>query len=435
MRSVCVLFSFLIVHIGFSQSKLSSAISKSLPSVFLVRTFDSNNTEIALGTGFFIDSLGKGVTNHHVLEGASKATIELQDGTIYLIDRLWGVDAAHDIIGFSINNTNRRKFKYLNVKTASPQMGEEVFTIGNPNGLAFSSSNGIISSVREDFELGSIIQTTTPISNGSSGSPLLNLKSEVIGILSFSVINGQNLNFAYSSKYIKQLKDTGNNYSYPSKQKIFNKNTKSNVFLVKTPWDVPQSAVMKNEEGVLLDDELDAFSEQPELKFRSSLFGAPADVSYVFSGGLLSSLTYYPLTQSEYKSSDLSRITKSEDAWKNFQKYYGELSSELSSPDYCVRGIMFIYDEADSTCFNASKLTLSELKSFANLKFNEFEKNHNHLYRSETNYFYNFIYQVTWESDYAKYILSIILKRYFIVDPNIEGDSNIFLGIQKSDMN
>jgi len=76
----------------------------------------------------------------------------------------------------------------------------------NPLGLERTVSDGIISAVRDVPEFGKIIQFTAPISPGSSGSPVVNMKGEVIGVATFQIIEGQNLNFAISGERIAQLK-------------------------------------------------------------------------------------------------------------------------------------------------------------------------------------------------------------------------------------
>jgi hypothetical protein len=86
----------------------------------------------------------------------------------------------------------------------TPAVGSEVFAIGNPQGLEATLSSGIVSAVRGDNQKETLIQTTCPISKGSSGGPLLNSKSEVLGITSFYLASGQNLNFAVSSDAIRE---------------------------------------------------------------------------------------------------------------------------------------------------------------------------------------------------------------------------------------
>ena len=73
-----------------------------------------------------------------------------------------------------------------------PEIGEDVFSIGNPRGLESTLSKGIVSAIRAN---NSLIQMTTEITHGSSGGPLLNMKGEVVGITSAG-LGEANLNFA-----------------------------------------------------------------------------------------------------------------------------------------------------------------------------------------------------------------------------------------------
>ena len=174
-KIVSLLLLPLILIKSFGQStNLSSAIQKALPTIFVIRTYDLKGEETAIGTGFFIDSNGTGITNYHVL----------QSGKSYEIKYTEGDDKFHDIIRFK---TGALKTKYLNIASRTCHLGENVFTVGSPIGLSFTAANGIISSVRDDSNLGNIIQTTAPISHGCSGSPLINEKGDVIGIMSFTL--------------------------------------------------------------------------------------------------------------------------------------------------------------------------------------------------------------------------------------------------------
>ncbi len=96
----------------------------------------------------------------------------------------------------------------LPIVRAVPQEGESIFVIGNPFGLEGSVSNGIVSAVREISGYGRIIQITASISPGSSGSPVVNMAGQVIGIATLQAAEGQNLNFAIPAERIAQLKIT-----------------------------------------------------------------------------------------------------------------------------------------------------------------------------------------------------------------------------------
>src|SRR5205085_1707455 len=77
-----------------------------------------------------------------------------------------------------------------------PEEGEKIFVIGNPLRLEGSVADGIVSAVREVPSLGRIVQITAPISHGNSGSPVFNMKGQVVGIVTIRVMNGQNINLA-----------------------------------------------------------------------------------------------------------------------------------------------------------------------------------------------------------------------------------------------
>src|SRR5204863_9460196 len=93
----------------------------------------------------------------------------------------------------------------LPLHRTSPQEGESVVVIGSPLGLEGSVTNGIVSAVRDIPTFGRIIQITAPISSGSSGSPVVNMHGQVIGIATLQITGGQSVNFAIPSERISQL--------------------------------------------------------------------------------------------------------------------------------------------------------------------------------------------------------------------------------------
>ncbi len=87
-----------------------------------------------------------------------------------------------------------------------PEEGETIFVIGNPLKLEGSVSDGIVSAVREVPNSYRIIQITAPISHGNSGSPVFNLKGQVLGVVTVKVTNGQNINLAIAAARVGQLR-------------------------------------------------------------------------------------------------------------------------------------------------------------------------------------------------------------------------------------
>jgi len=177
------------------------------PAIVLIQTFDANSRLIGSGSGFFINNKGHIITNHHVIEGAYSATVKTSAGKEYPVEGITAKDIEADIVKLSVNIPDSNIVP-LKLSTAIPSEGEDIIVIGNPLGFESTVSTGIVSAVRDIPAFGKILQITAPVSPGSSGSPVLNTKGEVIGIATLVVTKGQNLNFAIPSEKILALKET-----------------------------------------------------------------------------------------------------------------------------------------------------------------------------------------------------------------------------------
>jgi len=147
-------------------------------SVFLIIAYDRFGDAVSQGTGFFVSSNGVAVTNHHVFnDKITKIKITTSQSGTYEVERrdILDYDAELDYVIFRVNTYG--SLPYLKIAKTTPKIGESVFTIGNPEGLLNTMTNGIVSSIRNDY-----IQTNTAITHGSSGGPLFNSYGEVIGI-------------------------------------------------------------------------------------------------------------------------------------------------------------------------------------------------------------------------------------------------------------
>lgn len=157
------------------------------------------------GTGFIIAENGYVVTNAHVLADESGALAD----TIQVITfdqgkknaEFIGFDGKFDIALLKISGTyDSIQFGNSN----NVQIGEKVIAIGNPLGLQFSVSEGIVSAVRRQGSNGvnAYIQTDAALNPGNSGGPLINNQGKVIGINNFKIGSGENLGFALESNYV-----------------------------------------------------------------------------------------------------------------------------------------------------------------------------------------------------------------------------------------
>lgn len=188
-------------------AQLSELVREADRSVFTIYTYDEYGQASGSGTGFFIDSTGLALTNYHVLEGASVATIQTTEGNTYQISEVIGTSQRHDIAKFRVD-TERRQVSGLDLSTDRAEKGESIFTIGAPQGLSNTVSRGIVSGIRNHNEMGEVVQISAPISPGSSGSPVINMSGRVIGIATFQRQGGQNLNFAVSARSVDQVEES-----------------------------------------------------------------------------------------------------------------------------------------------------------------------------------------------------------------------------------
>jgi tetratricopeptide (TPR) repeat protein len=205
-RLLVFLFLFVPIQAFAFQDLLPELVRRIKPSAVAIETFDVRGEKVSRGSGFFIDT-DRVVTNRHVLDGAHRAEIHSSTGNIYPVKAVLAVDAEGDIALLKVD-APAGLIRPLPLDKTSPQEGESIVVIGNPLGLEGSVTNGIVSAVRDIPTFGRIIQITAPISSGSSGSPVVNMQGQVIGIATLQITGGQSVNFAIPSERISQLQLT-----------------------------------------------------------------------------------------------------------------------------------------------------------------------------------------------------------------------------------
>ncbi|WP_137495400.1 S1C family serine protease, partial [Escherichia coli] len=140
------------------------------------------------GSGFIWDDAGHVVTNFHVIQGASSATVKLADGRDYQA-ALVGASPAHDIAVLKIGVGFKRPPAVPVGTSADLKVGQKVFAIGNPFGLDWTLTTGIVSALDRTLSgdasgpaIDHLIQTDAAINPGNSGGPLLDSAGRLIGI-------------------------------------------------------------------------------------------------------------------------------------------------------------------------------------------------------------------------------------------------------------
>ena len=200
---IILLCQLTLVSNSFAQ--LPTVVAKTEKAVFQIETFDEYGVTFSTGTGFFIDKNGTCITAWHVLEDAKFGFIEDNAGNKYRIKKITRSNVAADIVEF-ILDTKKNNFPFIPLTSILPAKGTQVFTIGNPAGFKNIVSTGIISGY-EINEGTKTIETSTPISSGSSGGPLMNMQGHAIGVMTSSYSSAQNLNFAASIQERNKMKN------------------------------------------------------------------------------------------------------------------------------------------------------------------------------------------------------------------------------------
>ncbi len=159
------------------------------------------------GSGYIVHADGTAVTNYHVIAGAKAATALFADGTKVDVQGYKLVQPRTDIAVIKLD-LGDKKVEPVTIAAALPKKGIDVVGFGAPEGLSFTTSTGIISGIRnsevmadetgQDLD-GTWLQTTCPISSGSSGGPLTDRQGQLIAMNSMGHATGQNLNFAISA--------------------------------------------------------------------------------------------------------------------------------------------------------------------------------------------------------------------------------------------
>lgn len=189
------------------QIESTVEITSKLPSPFNLGT----PKQEGLGSGFIIDGQGHILTNFHVVNNASTVKVVLNDGT-KLDAKIVGTDNHNDLALLQIDTSKVNSIKYLTMGDSSiVKPGQMSIALGSPYGLQGSITVGIVSGIgrsipgSSDRTMTNIIQTDAAINPGNSGGPLLNSKSEVIGINTAIESDANGVGFAVPINTAKTL--------------------------------------------------------------------------------------------------------------------------------------------------------------------------------------------------------------------------------------
>ncbi len=202
--------SALIIGTFFLGSAAQSAVEpsarkivqKTLPSVVLLLMEDAHGQQISLGSGFFVRD-GVIAAGLHIIEGAHKGYYKhVARKKKYPLAGVVAIDRAHDLVLLAAPGA--RATPLLLGDSDDVAVGDSIYAVGNPRGYEGTFSQGIVSGIRE-ADSRTLLQITAPVSQGSSGGPVLDANGRVIGMAMATHGGGQNLNFALPVAYVQAL--------------------------------------------------------------------------------------------------------------------------------------------------------------------------------------------------------------------------------------
>ena len=185
--------------IKVSSKDFTAIINDVLQSVVSV------GTNKGLGSGVVIDDRGFIVTNFHVVDGAKIIRILTYDEDVYDVN-LIGFDSEADVAVLKVD-ASLPSLRFGD--SDDVKVGERVIALGNPAGLSFTVTEGIVSAVHRTGPSGLdvYLQTDVPINPGNSGGPLVTIDSRIVGINNFKIGGFEGLGFAIESNTVEGIVD------------------------------------------------------------------------------------------------------------------------------------------------------------------------------------------------------------------------------------
>lgn len=204
--SLILLVCIVVLYGNIPETTDSHDIIQSMQQATVqIRAYSSSGRNVKHGTGFFITQQGDLVTNWHVLDGVHHAEVETYDGCVYDIQHIIAEDRERDLILVHVRIDGTVPHAAV-ISSAHAYSGDSVFMIANTVEQERSVYRGAVIDTREALPYGSVVHMTVPVYPGASGSPVVNMFGEVIGIATYRcVIDGDWSFFAIPARAVLSL--------------------------------------------------------------------------------------------------------------------------------------------------------------------------------------------------------------------------------------
>lgn len=180
-------------------------VNRVQPATVKILVYDKTGKPVAQGSGFMFKSSGRLITNYHVLGKAGMARVRTLDGREFNIKSIVAEDPGDDLVEAVVDITSG-SIPYLLPASAAPARGDPVTVIGSPLGVEKVVSQGTVTAIEEVPKYGKCILHSAHSFPGSSGSPLVNARGEVIGIETAVVPGRPDINLAVPFERFTGLK-------------------------------------------------------------------------------------------------------------------------------------------------------------------------------------------------------------------------------------
>ncbi len=199
LQGFLVVVAFFLCDAGVHAKTASEVFDVVSSSIVVIRTYDAKGNDQGLGSGVMV-AAGVIATNCHVIEGVAKIQVVYRRKEYPATLR--HSDWDRDVCTLTVSGLQAQAV--VTGTTGRLKVGAKVYAIGAPQGLELTLSEGIISSLRQ-VEGGQYLQISAPISPGSSGGGLFDEEGRLIGLPTFYLAEGQQLNFAVPVEWIVEL--------------------------------------------------------------------------------------------------------------------------------------------------------------------------------------------------------------------------------------